>query len=244
MKDTTWLTTYKIAHRGLHTDSLPENSLGAFAHAITHGLAIELDVQPSLEGVPVVFHDDHLKRLTGIDDYVYHYVAETLQKTPLKGSEYTIPTLDETLAFIDGQVPVLIEIKADAPVISLTNAVLERLETYAGPVAVHSFSPKVIRHIKHQAPDVLRGQISSDFKDTQKLSKWRKFYLSRMLLNPLSQPDFITYDIKALPHPSVARFKAKKKPVLGYTAQNKKAYEEALNHVDNVVFEHFLVEVE
>lgn len=244
MTDRTWLKTSKIAHRGLHNDALPENSLGAFAHAISHGYAIELDVQLSLEGVPVVFHDAHLKRLTGRDDYVYFQEADTLKNTALNGTEFTIPTLEETLAYIGGQVPILIEIKADAPVISLTNAVVELLEAYTGPVAIHSFSPKIIRHVKKTAPTLLRGQISSDFKDAQSLSKWRTFYLRRMLLNPLTKPDFITYDIRALPQPSVARFKATNKPVLGYTAQNKKAYEKALNYVDNVVFEHFLFEVE
>lgn len=243
MKDASWLKTKKIAHRGLHTDKFPENSLGAFAHAITHGFAVEFDVQPSLEGIPVVFHDDHLSRMTGEDDYVYFTKIDVLNQAALKKTEYTIPTLEETLAFIDGQVPVLIEIKADAPIISLTNAVIEHLEHYQGRVAIHSFSPKVIKHLKKKAPHLLRGQISSDFKDAKKLSKWRKFYLSRMLLNPLTRPDFITYDIRALPHPSVTQFKKSKKPVLGYTAQNKKAYLKALKYVDNAVFEGFLPEI-
>ncbi len=243
MKDASWLKTKKIAHRGLHTDKFPENSLGAFAHAITHGFAVEFDVQPSLEGIPVVFHDDHLSRMTGEDDYVYFTEIDVLNQVALKKTEYTIPTLEETLAFIDGQVPVLIEIKADAPIISLTNAVIEHLEHYQGRVAIHSFSPKVIKHLKKKASHLLRGQISSDFKDAKKLSKWRKYYLSRMLLNPLTRPDFITYDIRALPHPSVTQFKKSKKPVLGYTAQNKKAYLKALKYVDNAVFEGFLPEI-
>lgn len=244
MKESHWLKTYKIAHRGLHTETFPENSLGAFAHAITHGFAVECDVQPSLEGIPVVFHDDHLGRMCGVDAPVTHTAVETLRRTVLKHSAYTIPTLEETLALIDGQVPILIEIKADAPIISLTNAVIEQLANYHGPVAIHSFSPKVVNHMKKKAPHLLRGQISSDFHTAKQLSKWRKFYLSRMLFNPLTRPDFITYDIRALPRKGVTQFKKKEKPVLGYTATNKKAYHAALKHVDNVVFEGFLPEVE
>lgn len=242
MKDATWLKTYKIAHRGLHTEMFPENSFGAFEHAISHNMAIELDIQPSLEGTPMVFHDVHLKRLTGVDDVVYHQLESDLKNIPLNHTAYKISSLEDTLAFVAGRVPLLIEIKADAPVISLTNAVIECLENYEGKVAVHSFSPKVVRHLKAKAPHLLRGQISSDFKTTE-MSFWRKFYLSRMLLNWLTKPDFITYDIRGLPHPSVLKYQASNGIVLGYTAKNKKAYQAALKMVDNVIFEEFLPEV-
>ena len=52
------LTGIELAHRGLHENpSLPENSLGAFKAAVDAGFGIELDVQLSKDGVPVVFHD-------------------------------------------------------------------------------------------------------------------------------------------------------------------------------------------
>jgi len=241
MKKTTWLTEWKIAHRGLHSETIPENSQAAFRAAIDRGYAIELDVQPSLEGTPMVFHDAHLSRMTGLDAYIYHTLESDLLKTALHATDEMIPSLKNVLEFVHGQVPLLIEIKADAPVVSLTNAVIELLDDYEGDVAVHSFSPKIVRHLKKKAPHLLRGQISSDFKTAQTMSKFRKVYLSRMLLNPLTQPDFITYDIRALPTPYVRRFKANGKIALGYTAKNKKAYDEALKWVDNAVFEGFLL---
>lgn len=39
----------------------------AFAAAIEHGFNIEIDVHLSSDGHLVVFHDDNLKRVCGID---------------------------------------------------------------------------------------------------------------------------------------------------------------------------------
>ncbi|MFG1514500.1 glycerophosphodiester phosphodiesterase family protein, partial [Halobacteriovorax sp. ZH3_bin.1] len=59
-----YLDTY-IAHRGLHDDKKPENTMAAFKAAIKHNYAIELDVHLSSDGHVVVFHDETLERLTG-----------------------------------------------------------------------------------------------------------------------------------------------------------------------------------
>ena len=62
--DTGWLTAQPYAHRGLHGPGVPENSRAAFAAAVARGHGIELDVQASRWGVPFVFHDETLDRLT------------------------------------------------------------------------------------------------------------------------------------------------------------------------------------
>jgi glycerophosphoryl diester phosphodiesterase len=56
-----------VAHRALHdvTDGRPENSRAAIRAAIAAGYAIEIDLQYSSDGCPMVFHDDDLDRLTG-----------------------------------------------------------------------------------------------------------------------------------------------------------------------------------
>ena len=57
------------AHRGLHNEAegIPENSMGAFARAVAEGYGIELDVHLSRDGEAVVFHDDNLRRMCGVD---------------------------------------------------------------------------------------------------------------------------------------------------------------------------------
>lgn len=53
-----------LGHRGSPADA-PENTLRSFALALDHGAdGVELDVQPSADGVPVVIHDDTLDRTT------------------------------------------------------------------------------------------------------------------------------------------------------------------------------------
>ena len=54
------------AHRGCHGyDQLLENTLPAFQRAIDDGVdGIELDVHISADGVPFVYHDDCLRRLS------------------------------------------------------------------------------------------------------------------------------------------------------------------------------------
>ena len=57
------------AHRGLHdneTDA-PENSLKAFKKAVDGNFGIELDIQLTKDGIPVVFHDYSLKRIFGVE---------------------------------------------------------------------------------------------------------------------------------------------------------------------------------
>ena len=62
-----WLVEKYIAHRGLHDEQSPENSLSAFEKAIENGYVIELDVQQISDGTVIVFHDATLSRLTGHD---------------------------------------------------------------------------------------------------------------------------------------------------------------------------------
>ena len=56
--------TKVFAHRGA-SGYAPENTLEAFALAIRQGAdGIELDVQLSSDGVPVVIHDETIDRVT------------------------------------------------------------------------------------------------------------------------------------------------------------------------------------
>lgn len=68
-----------IAHRGAMAEA-PENSAAAFDMALTRQVdGIEFDVRLSADGVPVVFHDDALFRITGKNGSVFDYPFETLR---------------------------------------------------------------------------------------------------------------------------------------------------------------------
>ena len=107
MPEMNWLFLTPVAHRGLHDAEKPENSMSAFRAAIEHGFTIEIDVHLSSDGHLVVFHDDNLKRVCGVDKKVAKCTLAELKTMKLKGTEETIPTFDEFLALVDGKVGIL-----------------------------------------------------------------------------------------------------------------------------------------
>jgi glycerophosphoryl diester phosphodiesterase len=63
----TLLPKQLVAHRG-HRDRFPENSLLAIKDAIAAGAVnIEFDIQFTRDGVPILYHDDTMQRISGVD---------------------------------------------------------------------------------------------------------------------------------------------------------------------------------
>ena len=234
------LFTHPIAHRGLHDSTTPENSLLAYQKAIDAGYAIEIDVRPIDDGTVVVFHDDNLKRLCGIDKEIARCTFTEIRELYLKHTHERIPLLSEVLALINGKVPLLIELKYDQPAGKLEAATLEVLRKYKGKYALQSFSPLALRWLKKNAPDVPRGQLASNFKDYKDIAAIVKPALKNLWLSPLSRPDFISYDIRALPNKRVEKLRASGTPVLGWTVSKISESQEALKHCDNLICEEIL----
>ncbi|MBR2965139.1 MAG: glycerophosphodiester phosphodiesterase [Clostridia bacterium] len=184
-----------FAHRGLHGEGRAENSLSAFSAAAEEGFGIELDVRLSKDGKLVVFHDDTLTRVAGIDERVDAKTLEELRKCRLSGTNDTIPTFREVLELIDGRVPLLIEIKEDAGNSRVTETLVEELRGYNGPYIVESFNPLSLKAFRRQRRDVPIGILSQHFcRREEYRGKILYFVLQNMLLNFLSAPDFVAYD--------------------------------------------------
>lgn len=236
-----WLVETPIAHRGYHTKTAPENSMAAFANAIEKGYAIELDVQLLADNTVVVFHDESLARMTGNDGYIKYLNQEDLKQLKLKDSKQTIPTLKEVLDFVDGRVPLLIEIKNKYKVGSLEQAVIDILKNYKGEFAVQSFNPFSLSYFKKHAPNILRGQLSG-FLKKEKMSWIKKTLLKSMRFNKkTSEPHFIAYEASTLPNRYVNKFK--KLPLLAWPVRSKEEYLKIVKYCDNVIFENFDPEI-
>ena len=84
-----------IAHRALHdrAQRRPENSPAAIRAAIARGYGIEIDLQLSQDGVPMVFHDESLDRLTAAKGPLNARPAAALTRIKLNYSDDPIPTL-------------------------------------------------------------------------------------------------------------------------------------------------------
>ncbi len=200
------LAAHAYAHRGLHDGAVPENSLAGFRAAIAAGLGIECDIRKSSDGRAVVFHDAELERLTGRAGATGACPVGELTGMRLTGSEETIPTLRDTLELVDGQVPLLLEIKSDdrRPIDALCRAVRRDLDGYRGPVGVMSFDPRVSRWFAVHEPDCPRGLVI-----TQQNSRTLTAAMKRRLAIFSAKPDFLALDIRDLPG-SLARTQASK----------------------------------
>lgn len=233
----TWLVERNIAHRGLHDNSAPENTLPAFENAIKNSYPVELDIHQIADGTLVVFHDKTLKRLTSRDGYVKNLKKDDLKDCKILDTEFCIPTLDEVLALIDGQIPILIEIKNTSKVGKLEKALWNTLKDYKGDFAVQSFNPFSLEWFKKNAPEVIRGQLASYLRD-ENMSWFKKYFLRRMSFNKkVSEPHFIAYDAQDIPNRYVNKYKHL--PLIAWTVKSQEEYIDILPHCDNIIFEGF-----
>lgn len=237
IKQDSWLFTSKIAHRGLHNQELMENSMEAIEHACEKGYAIELDIHILADNQIVVYHDDNLKRLTGSDKLIEECTMDEISRLRLGNTDQIIPTFDAVLERINGQVPLMIELKNKGRVGKLESETYKRLQAYPGEYVIQSFNPFSVAWFKKHAPDVIRGQLSGSYKD-EDLHVLKKFFLRNLFINILSRPDFINYEVDYLDNP-VLQILKKKVPVLAWTARDPQTYLKALEKCANVVFEGF-----
>lgn len=185
-----------IAHRGLFVPQVrPENSLAAFSEACRYGYGVELDVQLSKDGKLVVFHDETLNRVCGVKGYVRDYTYQELQHFSLDGTTERIPLFADVLATVNGKVPLIVEVKPEGDCIGAAERTAVLLDAYQGEYCVESFNPRVVVWFRRHRPQVIRGQLSTDyFKDDPHLPFGKKFLLTNLFFNFLARPDFIAYN--------------------------------------------------
>ena len=187
-----------IAHRGLfNNEDIPENSLSAFAKAVENDYGIELDVQLTTDDQLVVFHDESLLRMTGVDKLLRNCSYEELQKCRLLNTEEKIPLLSEVLKVLRSDTPLIIEIKPEGRYIETTKKAVEMMRDYDGLYNMESFNPAVVRYLRMNEPQIIRGQLSYDYlKSRADLPFHIKVLMSYLLMNFYTRPDYIAYDCK------------------------------------------------
>ena len=185
---------YKYAHRGYHGEGAEENSETAFKRAIEKGYGIEIDVRFSRDGELMVFHDETLKRVCGIDKRVVDLTCAELKEIKLGKTEDTIPTFREVLELIDGRVPLLIEIKQDMGEGDVAHATADALKDYKGPFLIQSFNPLALATFKKKMPKAICGILSDNFMRDKERRKPLYLALKNLLLNFLCRPDFISFN--------------------------------------------------
>lgn len=195
-KDLSALRGWNYAHRGLHGNGVPENSMGAFRKALDHGYGIELDIHLLKDGNLAVIHDSSLKRTAGVDVQIEDLTAEELKNYRLEGTEETIPLFSDVLALYAGKAPLIVELKPEkGNHAALSEKACNMLAEYAGAYCVESFDPRCIRWLKENRPEIIRGQLAENFLANKKSSLpfVLKLAMTYNLPNFLTKPDFVAY---------------------------------------------------
>lgn len=231
------------AHRGLHDNAsnAPENSLRAFQKAVDAGFGIEMDVQLSKDQVPVVFHDNTLKRVCGAEGKVKDFTYDELQRFRLCGTDQRIPKFEEVLKLVDGRVPLIVELKIDTADLALCPIADGLLSTYRGMYCVESFNPLAVRWYRKNRREIIRGQLSDAFIKEGEYVGPLYFMMQNLLFNWLARPDFIAYNRK---YPKIlSRLLCRKlfgNTAAAWTVKSLEQLEEARKYFDIYIFDSFL----
>jgi glycerophosphoryl diester phosphodiesterase len=193
-----WVRRWYYAHRGLFTRDqvTPENSMASFDAAAAAGFGIELDITLTADRQLVVFHDDSLDRMCGVQKNVWEVSHRDLSVLRLAGTDERIPLFSEVLALVNDRVPMIVEIKSSPLRRELCEAAARLLDGYGGRYCIESFDPRIVAWFRRHRPEVLRGQLASRGNKKGLAYRMQWFLLRYLLFNVLTRPHFIAYRIE------------------------------------------------
>lgn len=228
-------------------NGVQENSRPSFEAAIKGGYGIELDLQMSSDGEAMVFHDYALDRLTYASGPIQMRTAAELREVKLRVGNDPIMDLPEFLQLVNGQVPLLIEIKDQDGGIGphvgrLERRAAELLANYKGDAVFMSFNPHSMAVMSEIAPDIPRGLTTDDFN----AELWPM--LPRKRAEELAQiPDFdrvgacfISHSHQLLDAAPVTALRERGVPILCWTVRSAEQEIKARRLADNITFEGYI----
>lgn len=220
-----FLKTSIIAHRGLHSERIPENTLTSFSKALSKKYSIELDIHILKDDTIVVYHDYNLNRLTGKNKQIENLTFEELKKIKIK-NRYKIPTLKEVLNLVSGSVGIIIEVKDKDNNTKFEKLLLKELENYNGNIAIKSFNPYVIKNLNKLKCKYPTGLL---INDKVSMNIFKKIYYKHLKI------DFLSINVK-----KNINYKNNKYLTLGWTVRSEKEYLKYKDTYDNLICEKFI----
>ncbi len=206
----------RIAHRGVfNNNDIPENSILAFRKAMKMNWAFELDVQLTKDNVLVVFHDDDLKRMTGVNKNVRDIDYNELCGCHLLNTKEKIPTLEEVLKLVKGRVLIDIEVKNTKKIQETCQILLKTLEKYPYSYVLKSFNPKIVRYLKKHSDYEVGYLIHSKYK-----SSLLRIIMQSSFMIHYSKADYLAIHKKLLKTKKFQHLSLKY-PIMVWTIQNK-----------------------
>lgn len=230
------------AHRGLHdnTSDAPENSMKAFQLAVEKGYGIELDVRLTKDEKVVVFHDNDLKRICGVDADVNSKTYEELQELTLLKSGDKIPLFRDVLKEVDGRVPLVVEIKMVDNGTRVCELANEILKEYKGLYCIESFNPHAVKWYRRHRPDICRGQLSANFSIPGHPESGEQKLIHYLLTNVMARPDFIAYSHKSADNLSRNLCRLFGAVSVAWTIRSQEQLDKNRKKFDVFIFENFI----
>ena len=226
------MKTY-IAHRGLYSDVIPENSISAFTAAIKQKMPIELDLQITKDNQIVVFHDKNLKRMTGVDKNLSKCTYAEISNLKLGNSTENIPLFKDVLKLVNGKVFLDIEIKHYGRMRKIVKLVSELMHNYQGDYTIKSFNPLIPYYYKKKNPQcncgVLVGNITKP--------KFVKNILLNLNYLIVYKPDFVAYNIKEINEDIIRKLNKYNIPLHLFTINNWEDFQKYSKLSDTLIIE-------
>lgn len=222
-KDFKFLIDRPIAHRGIFDNKrIYENTIAAFERAIKFNYVIELDVRMLADGTLIVFHDDDMERLLHVEGEIDKLTYDELTYM----AKYQVPTFEEVLKLVNGQVPLLIETKSITKRNALEIKINEYLKNYSGLYAIQSFNIKSIKWFYKNRKDVAIGYLMG-----------KRNYKSEPLF--FRRYDFLSVSVSLFENKRVRKMR-EDKVVLGWGVKTKELYEAKKDVYDNLICDNLL----
>jgi len=236
-----------MGHRGA-AGLAPENTMAAFRTAAQLGVPFELDIRFAGSGELIVLHDDALDRVAWAPGLASERSLEELRALDC-GSHYDasfagerIPTLDEVLGEIHGDVVINVEAKS---VKGTGNAVLadslaDLLEARGAvkQVVVSSFSPFFLAALRERNPEIARGQIYGTFKGSE-LKWYERVLLRNLAFNRRALPDILAVEHVMVDARFIRKMHRRGYKVFAWTVNERPEMERLLElGIDGIITDH------
>ena len=212
-------------HRGKLNKNVVENTLLGFVKCLDANYMIELDIRLSKDNIIIIFHDLSLKRMANINKNIENYTYDEIKNIKIKNI-YQIPTLESMLNFVNGKVPILIDVKGNIKNYKLEDELLRLLKNYNGDIYIQSFQVRSLNYMWKKSKMYKYGLLVLNDLHLKIFTKlWIKFCCS-----------FISCHIDFVKSKYMQKIR-KNKLLIGWTITNKKDIDKYKDYCDNFICE-------
>ena len=241
-----FLTSRPFAHRGFHgggfvlDEKVPENSIKSFELAIKHGFSIEMDLQVTGDLGIMVFHDSCLERLTQKKGLITEKSSKFLKTVNLANNE-CIPSLEKVLEYINGRVPVILEIKSSKILKEnkekFCKSLQEKIWYYKGEIGLMSFDIEIMQFLKKlNFKKKVSFGLTTDFPTNE--NKYEKTANNKIQKQVVELDlDFISQNWKGIKNKRINDIRDLGLVILCWTVKSKKVESSLEPLADNITFE-------